>query len=41
MTAEENMSMHKLLERKSVHNSIIASIKAIMFGYPTRNKKYI
>ena len=31
MTAEENMSMHKLLERKSVHNSIIASIKAIMF----------
>ena len=31
MTAEENMSMHKLLERKSVHSSIIASIKAIMF----------
>ncbi|PKL22844.1 MAG: hypothetical protein CVV48_00150 [Spirochaetae bacterium HGW-Spirochaetae-4] len=31
MTAEENMSTHKLLERKSVHSSIIASIKAIMF----------
>ena len=31
MTAEENMSMHKLLERKSVHSSIIASIKVIMF----------
>ena len=31
ITAEENMSMHKLLERKSVHSSIIASIKTIMF----------
>ena len=31
MTAEENMSMHKLFERKSVRSSIIASIKVIMF----------
>ncbi|WP_320129375.1 HD domain-containing phosphohydrolase [uncultured Sphaerochaeta sp.] len=31
MTAEENMARHKLLERKSIHSSIIASIKAIMF----------
>jgi len=31
MVAEESMSRHKLLESKSVHNSIISSIKAIMF----------
>jgi len=31
MTAEEHMSRHKLLESKSIHNSLIASIKAIMF----------
>lgn len=29
--AEECMSRHKLLESKSAHNSIVASIKAIMF----------
>ncbi len=31
MVAEESMSKHKLLESKSAHSSIIASIKAIMF----------
>src|SRR5665648_497336 len=31
MTAEESMSRHKLLESKSAHSSIIASIKVIMF----------
>ena len=31
LTAEEHMFRHKLFERKSVHNSILASIKVIMF----------
>src|SRR5665647_300862 len=31
MAAEESMSRHKLLESKSAHSSIIASIKVIMF----------
>src|SRR5665648_47410 len=31
MTDEESMSRHKLLESKSAHSSIIASIKVIMF----------
>jgi len=31
MAAEESMSKQKLLERRSVHSSIIASIKVIMF----------
>lgn len=31
MAAEESMSRHKLLESKSAHNSILSSIKAIMF----------